>query len=30
MKILGKKVLDNLDLSKVEAWAEDLGKKFIQ
>lgn len=30
MKILGKKVLDNLDLAKVEAWAEDLGKKFIQ
>ena len=28
MKILGKKVIDNLDLAKVEAWAEELGKKF--
>ena len=28
MKILGKKVIDNLDLVKVEAWAEELGKKF--
>jgi menaquinone-dependent protoporphyrinogen IX oxidase len=30
MTILGKKVIDNLDLAKVEAWAEELGKKFIQ
>jgi menaquinone-dependent protoporphyrinogen IX oxidase len=30
MKILGKSVLDNLDLAKVEAWAEELGKKFSQ
>ena len=30
MKILGKKVFDNLDLAKVEAWAEELGKKFTQ
>ena len=30
MKILGRKVIDNLDLSKVEAWAEELGKKFTQ
>jgi menaquinone-dependent protoporphyrinogen IX oxidase len=28
MKVLGKKVFDNLDLAKVEAWAEELGKKF--
>ena len=28
MKILRKTVLDNLDLAKVEAWAEELGKKF--
>lgn len=28
MKILGKMVLDNLDLSRVETWAEDLGKKL--
>jgi menaquinone-dependent protoporphyrinogen IX oxidase len=28
MKILGKMVMDNLDLAKVEAWAEELGKKF--
>jgi flavodoxin len=30
MKILGKKIFDNLDLAKVEAWAEELGKKFTQ
>ncbi len=30
MTILGKKVIDNLDLNKVEAWAEELGKKFTQ
>ncbi len=28
MTILGKKVIDNLNLGKVEAWAEELGKKF--
>ena len=28
MKILGKMVFDNLDLARVEAWAEELGKKF--
>jgi menaquinone-dependent protoporphyrinogen IX oxidase len=27
-KILGKTVFDNLDLARVEAWAEELGKKF--
>lgn len=30
IKILGKLMLDNTDLSKVEAWAEELGKKFTQ
>jgi menaquinone-dependent protoporphyrinogen oxidase len=30
MTVLGKKVIDNLDLAKVEAWAEELGKKFTQ
>jgi menaquinone-dependent protoporphyrinogen oxidase len=30
MKILGRKVIDNLDLQKVEAWALELGKKFTQ
>jgi menaquinone-dependent protoporphyrinogen IX oxidase len=29
MKMLGKTVYDYLDLSKAEAWAEELGKKFI-
>ena len=28
IKILGKLMLDNTDLTKVEAWAEELGKKF--
>jgi menaquinone-dependent protoporphyrinogen oxidase len=28
IKILGKTVLNNIDLTKVEAWAEELGKKF--
>jgi menaquinone-dependent protoporphyrinogen IX oxidase len=28
MKILWKTVIDNIDLTKVEAWAEELGKKF--
>lgn len=27
-KILGKTVFDNLDLGRVETWAEELGKKF--
>jgi menaquinone-dependent protoporphyrinogen oxidase len=30
MTILGRKVIDNLDLAKVEVWAEELGKKFTQ
>jgi menaquinone-dependent protoporphyrinogen oxidase len=30
MKILGKTIFNNIDLAKVEAWAEELGKKFIQ
>jgi menaquinone-dependent protoporphyrinogen IX oxidase len=30
MTILGRKVIDNLDLAKVEAWSEELGKKFTQ
>ena len=30
MKLLGKKVFDNLDVAKVEAWAEELGRKFTQ
>ena len=30
MSILGKKVFDNLDLAKVEAWAELLGQKFTE
>ena len=30
MSILGKQVFDNLDLAKVEAWAEKLGEKFTQ
>jgi menaquinone-dependent protoporphyrinogen oxidase len=30
MSILGKKVIDNLDLKKVENWADELGKKFTQ
>jgi menaquinone-dependent protoporphyrinogen IX oxidase len=28
MKILWRTVLDNIDFAKVEAWAEELGKKF--
>ncbi len=28
MKMLGKTIYDNLDLSKVEAWAEELSKIF--
>jgi menaquinone-dependent protoporphyrinogen IX oxidase len=27
-KILGKTIFDNLDLGRVETWAEELGKKF--
>ncbi len=30
IKILGKLMLDNTDPVKVEAWAEELGKKFTQ
>jgi hypothetical protein len=30
MTILGRKVIDHLDLAKVEAWTEELGKKFTQ
>jgi menaquinone-dependent protoporphyrinogen IX oxidase len=28
MKVLGKTVFDNIDMAKVEVWAEALGKKF--
>jgi menaquinone-dependent protoporphyrinogen IX oxidase len=30
IRILGKTVTDNRDMTKVEAWAEELGKKFTQ
>jgi menaquinone-dependent protoporphyrinogen oxidase len=30
IRILGKLMLDNTDVSKVAAWAEELGKKFTQ
>ena len=30
IKMLRKLMLDNTDLSKVEVWAEELGKKFTQ
>ena len=30
IKILRKTMVDNTDLSKVEAWAEELGKKFTE
>ena len=30
IRILRKTMLDNTDLAKVEAWAEELGKKFTQ
>jgi menaquinone-dependent protoporphyrinogen IX oxidase len=30
IKIMGKTVIDNTDLAKVEAWAEELGKKFTE
>ncbi len=30
IKILGRTVSDSTDLGKVEAWAEELGKKFTQ
>ena len=30
IKILGKLMLDNTDLTKVEVWAEELGKKFTE
>jgi hypothetical protein len=28
VKILGKKVVDTLNLSKIQAWAEELGTKL--
>lgn len=28
MKVLGKMIYDKMDLAKVEAWAEELGRKF--
>lgn len=28
MKLLGKTLWDNIDFAKVEAWADELGKKF--
>ena len=30
IRILGKTVTDNRDMAKVEAWAEELGKKFTE
>ena len=30
MKLLGKMLYDKVDLSKAEAWAEEIGKKFTQ
>jgi menaquinone-dependent protoporphyrinogen IX oxidase len=30
LKILGKTISDGTDMAKVEAWAEELGKKFSQ
>jgi len=30
VKMLGKTITDNTDLSRVEVWAEELGKKFTQ
>jgi hypothetical protein len=30
IRYFGKTMLDNTDLSKVEAWAEEIGKKFTQ
>jgi menaquinone-dependent protoporphyrinogen IX oxidase len=30
IKYFGKLMLDNTDPAKVEAWAEELGKKFVQ
>ena len=29
-KILGKTIVDNLDLERVGAWADELGKKFTE
>jgi menaquinone-dependent protoporphyrinogen IX oxidase len=29
-KILGKTIIDTTEISKVESWAEELGKKFTQ
>lgn len=30
IRYFGKTMLDNTDMTKVEAWAEELGKKFTQ
>jgi len=30
IRYFGKTMIDNTDLAKVEAWAEELGKKFTQ
>ncbi|HYA77535.1 MAG TPA: flavodoxin domain-containing protein [Verrucomicrobiae bacterium] len=30
IRIMGKTMVDNTDLAKVEAWAEELGKKFTE
>ena len=30
IKILGKTVMDNMDMAKVEAWAVELGKKLTE
>jgi menaquinone-dependent protoporphyrinogen oxidase len=30
MRILGKSVFDSRDPAKVQAWAEDIGKKFVE
>ncbi len=30
IRMLGKTMVDNTDLAKVEAWAEELGKKFTE
>ncbi|MGD0070396.1 MAG: flavodoxin domain-containing protein [Candidatus Bathyarchaeia archaeon] len=30
MKILGRSIFDNVDLAKVQAWAEEIGKKFTE
>ena len=30
IRIMGKTMVDNTDLAKVEAWADELGKKFTE